>query len=86
LGTNLEILLSKLLQVANPLGNSKGLQCSKFCSIGFYDQRCMQGGGEFGVNLRPGACYFTKTLLPAQRRLIVFAYFLLCRLNANTTE
>jgi len=36
----------------------------------------------------PWAWYFTKTLLPAQRRLIVYAYFLLliCGLNANTTE
>jgi len=41
--------------------------------------------GGVGVNPSPWAWYFTKTLLPAQRSLIVFAYFclLICRLNAN---
>jgi len=41
-----------------------------------------------GVNPLPWAWHFTKTLLPAQRGLIVFAYscLLICRLNANTTE
>ena len=44
-------------------------------------------GGGVGVNL-PWAWYLTKTIQPAQRRLIVFAYFclLICRFNANTTE
>ena len=34
-----------------------------------------------GVNPPPWAWYFTKTLLPAQRRLTVFAYFLLVNLS-----
>jgi len=37
--------------------------------------------GGVGVNPPPWALYFTKTLLPAQRRLIVFAYFLLVNLS-----
>jgi len=47
-------------------------------------------GVRKGVEVKPHtlSLIFYKTLLPAQRRLIVFAYFLLviCRLNANTTE
>jgi len=41
-----------------------------------------------GVNTPPLSLIFCKTLLPAQRRLIVFACFclLICRLTANTTE
>ena len=45
-----------------------------------------QGGG---LGLKPPLnLIFYKTLLSVQRKLIVFAYFLLaiCRLNANTTE
>jgi len=40
-------------------------------------------GGILGLTLPPGAWYFTKTLLPAQRRLIVFAYFLLVNLSTE---
>ena len=44
--------------------------------------------GRVGDNPPPLSLICYKTLLPAQRRLIVFAYFclLICRLNANTTE
>ena len=38
-----------------------------------------RGGG--GVRTHPWIWYVTKTLLPAQRRLIVFAYFLLVDLS-----
>ena len=37
--------------------------------------------GGAGVKLPAWAWYFTKTLLPAQRTLIVFAYFLLVNLS-----
>jgi len=48
-----------------------------------------QGRTQGGLGLKPPLSWiFYKTLLSVQRKLIVFAYFLLaiCRLNANTTE
>jgi len=46
------------------------------------DQERAQGGGvEVNAPNPLRAWYFTKTLLPAQRRLIVFAYFLLVNLS-----
>ena len=41
-----------------------------------------KGVGKGGVGVNPPlSLIFTKTLLPAQRRLIVFAYFLLVNLS-----
>ena len=49
----------------------------KFCFI----QGRTQGGGLGLTPLPPWAWYFTKSSSPAQRRLIVFAYFLLVNLS-----
>ena len=40
-----------------------------------------KGGGGFGVKPPPLSMIFYKTLLPTQRILIVFAYFLLVNLS-----
>jgi len=44
-------------------------------------QRAYASGEEVGVNPPPLSLIFYKTLLHAQRRLIVFAYFLLVNLS-----
>jgi len=56
-----------------------------FVSINWEEQQVNTKGvrkGFLGVNPPPWAWYFTKYLLPAQRKLNVFAYFLLVNLSS----
>jgi len=51
--------------------------------------KCVSKGERLVLKIKPLSMIFYKTLLPAKRRLIVFAYFfclLICQLNANFKE
>ena len=60
-------------QLSQPASAGKGVDMSV--------PRVYTTGGGLGLKPASWALYFTKNLLPAQRRLITFAYFLLVNLS-----
>jgi len=82
--SNCSTRFATLVRVKN-VANGSWVNSRLWCSATSKDVRKGWWGGVKPPHL---AWYFTKTLSPAQRRLIAFTYFflLICQLNANTTE